>query len=122
MKHETLEHPTQTSLRSKHAELLSDIELIAQRANAARRSPQEAAAGIVEAAEAAHLRILAAWRDSRGGNANNAFFDPLFKRLRRIIGSYRNDIIFLRAKARSLYSFLTQEYGMPEDHSQALAR
>jgi hypothetical protein len=89
MKHEKLQHPSQTTLRSKHAELLSDIELVAQRANAARRDPQEAAAGIVEAAEVAHLRLLAAWRDSRGGNTNNAFFDPLSKRLRRIIRAYR---------------------------------
>lgn len=79
----------QTTLRTKHAELLSDIELVAQRANAARHAPQEAAAAIVEAAEVAHLRLLRAWRESRGGNAANAFFDPLAKRLRRIMGVYR---------------------------------
>jgi hypothetical protein len=79
----------QTSLNSRHADLLRDIELVATRANAARRDPQEAAAGIVEAAEVAHLRLLAAWRDSRGGHQNNAFFDPLSKRLRRIIRAYR---------------------------------
>ena len=89
MKHETLEHPAQTTLRSRHAELLSDIELVASRANAARRAPQDAAANIVEAAEVAHLRLLAAWRESRGGNVANAFFDPLSKRLRRIIRTYR---------------------------------
>lgn len=86
MKHEK---PQQTMLRSKHAELLQDIELVAQRANAARQAPQEAAAAIVEAAEVAHLRVLGEWRLSRGGVENNAFFDPLAKRLRRIIRAYR---------------------------------
>lgn len=89
MKHEKLEHPSQTTLRAKHGDLLADVELVAQRANAARGAPQEHAADIVEAAEAAHLRVLAAWRESRGGNAMNAFFDPLAKRLRRIIRTYR---------------------------------
>jgi hypothetical protein len=89
MKHETLEHPSQTSLRTKHADLLSDIELVAKRADAARKAPQAYAAAIVEAAEAAHVRVLGEWRKSRGGNQNNAFFDPLSKRLRRIIRVYR---------------------------------
>jgi hypothetical protein len=70
-------------------DLLDDIELIASRADKARRVPQEHAAAIVEAAEATHLRVLAEWRRSRGGNANNAFFGPLSKRLRRIIAWYR---------------------------------
>ena len=89
MKHETLEHPSQTSLRAKHRDLLADIELVATRANDARRAPQKAAPDIVEAAEVAHVRLLAAWRESRGGNIANAFFDPLSKRLRRIIRAYR---------------------------------
>jgi hypothetical protein len=89
MKHETLEHPSQTSLRSKHADLLSDVELVAQRADAARRAPQAHAAAIVEAAEVALVRVLEEWRKSRGGNQNNMFFDPLSKRLRRIIRVYR---------------------------------
>ena len=69
--------------------MLKDIELVATRANAARKAPQEHASAIVEAAEAAHIRVLAEWRESRGGNINNAFFDPLSKRLRRILRAYR---------------------------------
>ena len=90
MKHQKIEPLSQTTaLRVKHAELLSDIELVAQRANAARKAPQEAAADIVEAAEAALIRLSAARRAARGGNEANAFFDPLSVRLRRIIRVYR---------------------------------
>ena len=87
MKHQKL--PLQTTLRARHAELLNDIELVAERANAAKRTPREHAPAIVEAAEITHLRLLGGWRDSRGGNEANAFFDPLSKRLRRIIREYR---------------------------------
>ena len=89
MKHSKIELPLQTTLRAKHADLLGDIDLVAQRANDARKAPREHAATIVEAAEITHLRVLAGWRDSRGGNEANAFFDPLSKRLRRIIREYR---------------------------------
>jgi len=89
MKHSRIELPLQTTLRARHAELLGDIELVAQRANDARKVPREHAATIVEAAEITHLRVLAGWRTSRGGNEANAFFDPLSKRLRRIIREYR---------------------------------
>ncbi len=89
MKHQKIEPLSQTALRAKHGDLLSDIEFVATRANAARKAPQEAAADIVEAAEAAHVRLLGEWRASRGGNLNNTFFDPLSKRLRRIIRAYR---------------------------------
>ena len=35
------------------------------------------------------MRLQAGWKASRGGNLANAFFDPLSKRLRRIIREYR---------------------------------
>lgn len=85
MKHETISSQT---LRSRHSELLVDVELIATRANAARDTPLEHA-GIVAAAEVALVRVLAEWRASRGGHIHNAFFDPISKRLRRIIRVYR---------------------------------
>ena len=58
MKHEKLEHPSQTSLRTRHGDLLQDIELVASRANAARNAPPDVADAIVEAAEVAHVRVL----------------------------------------------------------------
>jgi hypothetical protein len=79
----------QTRLYDQHAELVADIELVAERANAARSDPKKHAAYIVEAAEIALVRLLDAWRKSRGGTQNNLFFDPLSKRLRRIITAYR---------------------------------
>jgi hypothetical protein len=77
------------ALAEKYGELLADIELVAERANAARNDPKPHAAAILEGAEAALLRIGDAWRKSRGGNQNNAFFGPLSKRMRRIISFYR---------------------------------
>ena len=76
----------------RHAELLADVELVAERANAARNDPKpprrrHPCSG---GAEAALLRIGHEWRKSRGGNANNAFFAPLSKRMRRIIRFYRS--------------------------------
>jgi hypothetical protein len=79
----------QTKLYEQHRELLADIELVAERANASRSEPKKHAAYIVEAAEVALVRLLDAWRKSRGGTQNNLFFDPLSKRLRRIIAAYR---------------------------------
>jgi hypothetical protein len=89
MKHEKLTHPSQIALRERHANLLADIELVAQRANDARKAPREHAADILEAAETALVRVTHEWRASRGGNQNNLFFDPLSKRLRRIVRFYR---------------------------------
>ena len=77
------------ALAEKHGELLADIELVAERANAARRDPKPHADAILEGAEAALLRIGHEWRKSRGGNRNNEFFAPLSKRMRRIIRFYR---------------------------------
>ena len=89
MKHTPILDLSQTTLRAKHADLLQDVEAVAARANAAKRAPHEYAAMIVEAAEVTHVRVLAGWRASRGGHAANNFFDPLSKRLRRIIREYR---------------------------------
>jgi hypothetical protein len=88
MKHTKVEQRS-LALTSLHRELLEDIELVADRANMARRDPAPAAKGIVEAAEVAHVRLMAGWRDSRGGREANAFFNPLSRRLRRIIRTYR---------------------------------
>jgi len=85
-----IHNPTQTALSEKHHELLADIESVATRADAARKAPQAHANAILEAAEAAHVRVLHEWRASRGGTQNNLFFDALSKRLRRIIGYYRS--------------------------------
>jgi hypothetical protein len=85
-----IHQPTQMALSERHAELLADIESVANRANAARVAPGgEAAAAIVEAAEASLVRVHHHWRASRGGTQNNLFFDPLSKRLRRIIAHYK---------------------------------
>ena len=81
--------PAENLFHVKHAELLADVELVAERANAARNDPKPHADAIVEAAEVALVRISDAWRKSRGGNANNAFFTPLSKRMRRIVWFYR---------------------------------
>lgn len=92
MKHERLNHPSQIDLREKHSELLLDIEAVAKRANAARhKADRERADAIVEAAEAALVRVHDAWRKSRGGAQNNVFFTPLSSRLRRIIRFYKTD-------------------------------
>jgi hypothetical protein len=92
MRHETINHPSQTALRERHAELLADIEVIAARANAARNAPRQSADDIVQAAEVALVRVTAEWRRSRGGAQNNQFFSPLSKRLRRIIAFYKQSI------------------------------
>ena len=86
-----IHHPWQTKLREQHAELLADIEAVAERANAARSLPPDAqrALAIVEAAEVALVRVQDAWHKSRGGNQNNLFFTAHSQRLRRIIAHYR---------------------------------
>ena len=109
MKHEKLEHPSQTSLRAKHGDLLQDIELVASRANAARNAPPDVIDAIVEAAEVAHVRVLGEWRKSRGGNVNNAFFDPLSKRLRRIIRTFRSRERPPSAPGRWIYQIINFE-------------
>jgi hypothetical protein len=83
--------PTQTALREKHRELLADIEAIAERANASRslRGDAKRRLSIIEAAEAALVRVHEEWRKSRGGTQNTLFFEPLSARLRRIIRYYR---------------------------------
>jgi hypothetical protein len=93
MKHESLIHPATTTLRERHRELLADIEVVAERANAARRATgpgaRQVAADISDAAEAALVRVGEAWRGSRGRAASKAFFQPLSRRLQRIIAHYR---------------------------------
>jgi hypothetical protein len=79
----------QAALRERHAELLADIDFVAERANAARNDPQPHATAILEGAEAALVRIGHEWRKSRGGNQNNLFFAPLSQRMRRIIAFYK---------------------------------
>ena len=88
-----IDHPVQAALREKHADLLADIDLIAERANAVRRVPGEHGAAILEAAEVALIRVSDALRKSRGGHQNNYFFYPLSKRLRRIIAHYRRHAV-----------------------------
>ena len=85
-------HPSQIALREKHSELLLDIEAVAERATAARHEPRKNAPAILEAAEAALVRVSHEWRKSRGGNHANYFFTPLSKRLRRVIGYYRSHL------------------------------
>ena len=78
------------ALVEKYANLLADVELVAERANQWRNDPKvHTAAVMVEAAEIALVRISDAWRKSRGGRQNNEFFDPLSKRMRRVIAYYR---------------------------------
>jgi hypothetical protein len=78
------------ALVEKYADLLADVELVAERANQWRNDPKvHTATVMVEAAEIALVRISDAWRKSRGGRQNNAFFDPLSKRMRRVIAYYR---------------------------------
>jgi hypothetical protein len=101
MKHEKLHHPSQLALAERHADLVADVELVADRANAARHDPQPHAADIVEAAEVALIRVQDAWRKSRGGTQNNLFFQPLSVRLRRIIGHYKKHADIQAARAAS---------------------